>query len=88
MRIQLYAPSDEGHYMMYNDKDKSIEKIIGNDILNITRKDIDNSDDFLITCVKITVDEYIRDTTDPVLPLIDCKYNISVSFMDTSMLFF
>lgn len=84
MRIQLYAPANESHHMMYDDKDGTLKKIIGDDILNIVGKDIDNSDDFLITYVKITVDEYTQDI-DPMLPLIEGKYNISVSFMDTTM---
>ena len=84
MRIQLYAPANESHHMMYDDKDSTLKKIVGDDILNIVRKDIDNSDDFLITYIKITIDEYTQDI-DPVFPLIDCRYNISVSFMDTTM---
>lgn len=84
MRIQLYAPADKSHHMMYDDKDSTLKKIIGDDILNIVRKDIDNSDDFLTTYVKINVEEYIQDI-DPMFPIIEGKYNISVSFMDTTM---
>lgn len=84
MRIQLYAPANDNHRMMYDDKDNTLKKIIGDDILNIVKKDIDNSDDFLITYVTITIEGYTQDI-DPMLPLIDCKYNISVSFMDTTM---
>ena len=87
MRIQLYAPANDSHHMMYDDKDSTLKKIIGDDILNIVRKDIDNSDDFLITYVKINVEEYIQDI-DPMLPIIEGKYNISVSFMDTTMISF
>ena len=85
MRIRIYAPTEYNNALMYEDTDKSVEKIIGDDILNIINKSIDMGDDHMITYVDIHVENHILNTLDPVYPICYGKYIIDVSFININM---
>lgn len=85
MRIQLYAPAEYNNALMYEDTDKSVEKIIGNDIFNIVNKSIDMGEDYMISYVEINVENHILNTLDPVYPVSYGRYIINVHLIDINM---
>lgn len=82
MRIRIYAPTEYHNALMYEDTDKSVEKIIGDDILNIVNKSIDMGDDHMITYVDIHVENHILNTLDPVYPISYGRYIINIHLID------
>lgn len=85
MRIQLYAPVEYNNALMYEDTDKSVEKIIGNDILNIVNKTFDMGEDYMISYVEIHVENHILNTLDPMYPVSYGRYIINVHLIDINM---
>lgn len=85
MRIKIYAPAEYNNALMYDDTDKSVEKIIGDDILNIVNKTIDMGEDYMITYVEINVENHILNTLDPVYPICYGKYIINIHLIDINM---
>lgn len=85
MIIKIYAPAEYNNALMYEDTDKSVEKIIGDDISNIVNKSTGMEADYLITYVDIYVENHIFNTLDPVYPISYGKYTINIHLIDVYM---